>query len=167
MKDEKKIIVIGFGNEMKSDIGIGHRIVTDLAANVVFDDIHYKVAVLDSLEILEFIDGYTVAVFIDGIHTSKGIAGSVYLYTPQNFKPTLHLTHLHDISFSAAFEMGQRLGFKLPQVTKIIAIEIAQETVFTDSLTQQLSEAYPGIITTISNYLETISTYSVLENLRV
>jgi len=66
----------------------------------------------------------------DGIKTKNGKPGDVYYFTPEDYKETLHLSNVHDVSFLTAIELGESLGYQLPESTLIIAVEIEEDTCF-------------------------------------
>jgi hydrogenase maturation protease len=161
MKDQKtKTLILGIGNDILKDDGIGPRLVNDLrpplsplrhAAELalppaVGGDIDFKSTTLGGLDILEFVQGYERVIFIDAIKTKGGVPGTVYQFTPQDFQETLHLSNLHDVSFLEAIELGKRLGFQIPKEMHIIAVEIVEDMEFGTEFTPILKEKYPRIV---------------------
>ncbi len=101
------ILVFGVGNEILTDDGIGPKLVKRLQKEFTHSGIEYDTAFLGGMELLEYIQGYKTVVFIDAIRTRNGIPGDVYQLSLSNFKETLHLSNVHDISFITAFELGE------------------------------------------------------------
>ena len=141
----KKHLVLGIGNDILMDDGIGPRLVQDLEKNRPIPGVEYRTTTLGGLEILEFTQGYHTVIFIDAIKTRGGKIGDVYEFTTDDFKETLHLSNLHDVSFLTALELGKQMGLSIPRVTRIIAIEILEDLVFDDTFTPQLQAEYPRI----------------------
>ncbi len=112
-----RIFVLGLGNEVLTDDAVGPRLVDFLREALPDPRVDYETAALGGLQILEMVEGYRTAVFIDAIRTRGGIPGDIYYLTPESFKNTLHLTSVHDISFLQAFELGR-------------AIEIVEDLLF-------------------------------------
>ena len=96
----KKIetLVLGIGNEILTDDGVGLKLCDFLKEKYKNKPIQFEKLSVGGLEILEFIQGYETVIFIDAIKTVDGQIGDVYLYTPNSFKETLHLSNLHDHS---------------------------------------------------------------------
>jgi hydrogenase maturation protease len=141
-----KKLVLGVGNEILMDDGIGPRVVETLQEKMPLPGVDYRTTTLGGLDILEFIVGYEWVVFIDAIKTKDGGPGTVYEFTPSDFKETLHLSNLHDISFLSAIELGKKLGYSIPEAIYIFAVEILQDQVFGEAFTPPLQERFEAII---------------------
>ncbi|MCK4346301.1 MAG: hydrogenase maturation protease, partial [Bacteroidales bacterium] len=127
------------------DDGIGPRLVKRLKSSLPHTSTNYETAWVGGLEILEYIQGFQYVIFIDGIKTKNGMPGDVYYFTPEDYKETLHLSNVHDVSFLTAIELGESLGYQLPESILIIAVEIEEDTVFGKNFTPKLSKRYNEI----------------------
>ena len=151
-----KILVLGIGNEILMDDGIGPRLVKKLKEKFPNPGIKYETTWMGGLDILEFIQGYQTVIFIDAIKTKDGIPGTVYQFTPSDFKETLHLSSLHDLSFLTAIEMGKKIGLNIPENIHIIAIEIVEDKIFGESFTTKIQEKYQEIFESVVNFIQLI-----------
>ncbi|MCP5103958.1 MAG: hydrogenase maturation protease, partial [bacterium] len=133
---------------------IGPRAVETLKEKKQLPGVDYRTTTLGGLDILDFIQDYDWVVFIDAIKTKNGVPGDVYEFTPADFKETLHLSNLHDISFLSAIELGKELDFKVPEAIHIFAIEIVEDLVFGEDFTPPVQERYEGIIEEIQTRME-------------
>jgi len=145
MQKKNKTLVLGIGNDILTDDGIGPKICDFLKETYKNKSIHFEKLNVGGLEILEFIQGYETVIFIDAIKTLNGQIGDVYLFTPDNFKETLHLSNLHDTNFITALALGKSLEFQIPQKMYIIAIEIKEDMVFSEYFTEELAVKYKQI----------------------
>jgi hydrogenase maturation protease len=139
----KKTLILGLGNEILSDDGIGPRLVKNLAQ--MFDDpnLQFKTACCGGLEIMEYLRSFEKAVFIDAIHTNGGIPGSVYYFNPSDFRETSNLSNLHDVNFLTALRLGEILKMDAPSDLHIIAVEIIEDLEFSEELTPVMNKKYP------------------------
>lgn len=156
MSWKQNVLVLGIGNDILTDDGIGPRIVKQLEKEDFPSLFAFQTATVGGLEILEMIAGYREVVFIDAIKTKDGIPGTIYLLTPENFSETLHLTNLHDINFLNALKLGKTLKMDLPGRIRILAIEIVEDLVFSDEFTPEIREKFPGILNEVRNFLNLI-----------
>lgn len=138
-------IVIGIGNEILTDDGIGPKLCDYLKESIDNNSIIFKKLNVGGLEVLEFIQGYKKVIFIDAIKTVSGQIGDVYLFTPEDFKETLHLSNIHDTSFITALELGKHLDFKIPRDMHIIAVEIKEDMEFSEYFSDELTVKYSEI----------------------
>lgn len=146
MPGNKNILILGLGNDILTDDGIGPRLVSDLSSMIISGNVHFNVACCGGLEVMEYIKGYQQVVFIDAIRTRGGNPGDVYYFKPSDFKETSHLSSLHDITFLTALNLGNTLELDLPSDLHIIAVEIIEDMEFSNELTAPLKAGYPEIL---------------------
>jgi hydrogenase maturation protease len=149
----KKNLVLGIGNDILTDDGIGPKIVNDLKTLERSPELIFETTTLGGLEILEIIKDYKKVIIIDAIRTIDGNPGEIFFFTPDDFKETLHLSNLHDINFLTALELGKKLGIPLPEEIHIIAIEIVEDQVFGTSFTPAIEEKYHIIMQSVKKQI--------------
>ena len=138
-------LILGMGNDILMDDGIGPKLAWYLQDTLNLPDITYDTAALGGMELIEMIRDYKDLVLIDAIKTKDGRAGDVYYLTPENFKETLHVSTVHDLSFLEALALAKRLNIKIPDPIHIIAIEIIEDLTFGNDFTPPLQARYPDI----------------------
>jgi hydrogenase maturation protease len=146
MIDKAKILILGMGNEILTDDGIGPRLVRDLAKMNISPNVSFNVACCGGLEVMEYIKGYDKVIFIDAIRTRNGRPGDVYCFNSTDFIETSHLSNIHDINFLTALKLGNKLELDLPDDLHIIAVEIIEDMEFNEELTLPLRKNYPAIL---------------------
>ena len=102
---DKKTLILGIGNEILSDDGIGPRLARDLSEIIDEPNVNFETAISGGLEIMEHIRDYEKAILIDAIHTRNGNPGNVYYFTPSDFRETSNLSNLHDVNFITALHL--------------------------------------------------------------
>jgi len=83
MPSEHTVLVLGIGNDILSDDGIGPRIIQQLEKENFPSLISFQTGTVGGLEVLEMISGYREVVFIDAIKTRGGVPGTIYYLTPE------------------------------------------------------------------------------------
>ncbi len=141
-----RTLILGIGNDILTDDGIGPRIVHDLEKSSLRKDVVWSRHTLGGLEALEAMKDFDRIIVIDAIKTHGGIPGEIYRFTADSFRETLHLSNLHDVNFLTAMELGKRLGYKTPDEIHIFAVEIAEDRVFSTSFSAELEPLYPAIL---------------------
>jgi hydrogenase maturation protease len=147
------ILVLGIGNDILKDDGIGIKLVNDLRESGLFPGLHFETTLLGGLETLEILSRYDRVVILDAIRTKDGIPGEVYRFSLDDFRETLHLSNLHDINFLTALELAKKLNIPIPGSIEIIAVEIVEDTEFGNEFTPLLQEKYPEILAGVKEYL--------------
>ena len=133
-----KTLVLGLGNPILSDDGVGIRIAQVLEGRFNQQGITVMETSLAGLSLLDLLAGYDRAIIIDAIQTRDGKVGQIYRLEPEAFDATRHATTPHDVNFATALELGTQLGLALPQQITIFAIEVADVSTFSERCTPEV-----------------------------
>jgi hydrogenase maturation protease len=153
MKKRKQILVLGVGNVIRGDDGIGIRLARRLKRILPS---HFVIRELDtiSLDLLELISGYSKVIFIDAIQTTCGIPGYIHHLSLQDLKYSSKLSSSHSINFRQIIELEKRLsGERGPQI-EILAVESKRLNDFSERLSPELEEKFEKIIATVKSKIE-------------
>ena len=156
MNSSDEILVLGLGNEILSDDGVGVKIVNDLAPRLEMPGVDFNTSVLGGLELLEIISGYHTIIIVDAIMTGLFQPGEMLRYSLGNYRETLHLSNPHDTNFKATLDFGEKIGFQIPRVIRILAIEIEECLLFSNSFSKTLAIKYQDILQTTQSYIKSI-----------
>jgi len=151
--DNVKTLILGLGNPILSDDGIGPRIAGELEGKLD-GNVTVMESSLAGLNLLDLLVGYDRAIIIDSIQTQGGKIGTIYRLNLDSFKFTRHAASTHDVNLATALELGKRLGLALPQKIDILAIEVADTGRFSEECTLEVAEAIPACVTMIIRELK-------------
>jgi len=149
-----KTLVLGLGNPILTDDGVGPQVAKELEGRLDQQEITVMEGSLGGLNLLDLLVGYDRAIIIDAIETVGGKAGQIYRLDLEAFDATRHAASVHDINFATALELGKRLGLALPQQIDIFAIEVVDTSRFSEECTPKVSEAIPLCVETIVQEME-------------
>jgi hydrogenase maturation protease len=149
-----KTLILGLGNPILSDDGVGPRIAGELEGRVDGDATVMETS-LAGLNLLDLLVGYDRVIFIDAIKTGEGKPGRIYHLGLDDFKTTRHAVSTHDVNLATALELGKRLGLILPDKIDILAIEVADTGRFSEELTPGVAEAVPICVEMVLDELKT------------
>ena len=157
-----KTIVIGLGNPILGDDGIGWRVVEQvteelekLPQNGESETIETECLAVGGLTLMEHLIGYERAILVDAITTGKVPDGTVRSF-PIEALPNLaigHFSSAHDTTLQNAIDMGRRMGAQLPEEIEIVAIEAQQIYDFSEELSAPVSKALPEAVKTVKELL--------------
>lgn len=154
MGDKARILILGIGNPLLSDDGVGIYVAAKLKERLNRPDIAILETATAGLSLLDFLAGYEKAIIIDAIQTVGGKPGQIYKLTPEAFDTARHITSPHGIDFRTALELGHRLGLNLPAEIIIYAIEAADVTTFGERCTTPVRKAISTCANMILQELE-------------
>jgi len=156
IRSEPSILILGMGNDILTDDGIGPKLVSDLDRNRIPDGVTFKEGSLGGLELLETVKDHDEVIIIDAVKTGVNHPGKVFTFTPEDFETTLHLSNIHDIDFLTAIELGKRTGMKVPGKITIIAVEISEDRVFSSEFSEGIRKQYPEILRQVQDIVGTL-----------
>jgi len=139
-----KTLVVGLGNPILSDDGVGIRVAQAIKKRCPYIEIIEASAA--GFRLLDEIIGYDKVIIIDAMHSGKGIPGTLHRLSPENFLSTLHYTSPHDISFFDALQIMQKKKVQLPSEIIIYGIEVQETSIFSENCTEEVQKQIPSII---------------------
>jgi hydrogenase maturation protease len=149
-----KTLVLGFGNPILSDDGVGIKV----AHEVVNQLNNHQVTVAETsaagLSLLDSIVGYDKVIIIDAIQTEKGRAGQIYRMGTEDFSLTKHLSSPHQINLATALELGKMLSLTMPQEITVYAVEAEDITTFGEKCTPEVEQAIPEVVNMVLGELK-------------
>ena len=145
-----KIVILGMGNTLLSDDGIGIVIANKL------HDIYEENEFVDVREtswggfrIIDLLSGYDSAIVIDAIKTGEQPVGTIQRSTPSDFVHSVRMTAFHDINFATALEFARQLGIPMPKDISIYTIEVEETERICENLTHSVRSAVEQCINEI------------------
>lgn len=149
-------VVVGVGNPIVSDDGVGPRVARDLRAalGTRWDTVDVVEVHLGGMALMEALVGYRRAVVVDAMVTGQP-AGTVRRLSLRELSESWNTTCAHDTTLSTALAIGRELHLPLPDEVEIWGIEAADLTTFSEHLTDAVERAVPaavaGIVATLSD----------------
>jgi hydrogenase maturation protease len=154
-----KTLIIGLGNPILGDDGIGWRVVEEVARQTVDrPEVETDCVSLGGLNLMERLTGYERVVLIDAIYTGSKPVGTVSRFVLSDL-PDLtagHSASAHDTSLRTALNVGRSMDIPLPKDEAVTVIAIEAENVY--DFTQELSAAVAAAVP--------LATQSVLDALK-
>jgi len=140
-----KTLILGLGNLILSDDGVGIRVAEELKGRLNQPEVTVMETSLAGLSLLDLLVNFDRAIIIDTIQTKRGKVGQVYRLEPGAFDATQHAATPHDVNFATALELGNRLGLPLPRQIIIFAIEVKDITTFSEKCTPKVEQVIPVV----------------------
>ena len=141
-----KTLVLGLGNSILSDDGVGIRVAQEVGKKLNDPQITVAETSAVGLSLLDSIVGYDKVIIIDAIQTKEGNTGQIYRMGPEDFSLTKHLSSPHQINLVTALELGKMLDLAMPQKITIFAVEAKDITTFSEKCTPEVERAIPEAV---------------------
>jgi hydrogenase maturation protease len=141
-----KTLVLGLGNPILSDDGVGIKVVHEVANQLNSPQVTIAETSGAGLSLLDSIVGYDKVIIIDAIQTKEGNTGQIYRMGTEDFSLTKHLSSPHQINLVTALELGKMLNLAMPQKITIFAVEAKDVTSFSEKCTPEVEQAIPEVV---------------------
>jgi hydrogenase maturation protease len=139
-------VIIGVGNPVLTDDGVGLRIARELEMRLSGrDGVTVLARCAGGLRLMEAMAGYGRAVVIDAIE-SGAAPGSIHELDLEELPRTRNLHSSHDGSLVAALELGRTAGLRIPDEIRVWAVQAGDLETFGESLTEAVERAVPRVV---------------------
>ena len=149
-------LVIGLGNPILGDDGVGWRVAEQIKARLLKEQksgsdplgkffVEVDCMSVGGLSLMERLIGYQRAIIIDSITSHQKPIGSVYCFCLEELpkRAAGHLSSSHDTTLQDAIDLGRSMGAKLPDRIIIVAVESQIVYDFSDQMTSPIEAAVP------------------------
>ncbi len=150
-----RIKVVGLGNPLLGDDGVGH-VVAARVANLARPDIVVDRLSRGGLALAEALAGFPRAILIDAMVTGGAPIGAVIVCRLEDLpNPAAgHTASAHDVTLATAVYACRRLGVAMPQRIDVVAIEARRVNEFGEALSAPVAAAVPKAVAAICRLLE-------------
>ena len=145
-----KTLVLGLGNPILSDDGIGVLIAEAVRAALPANTaVEVSEASVGGLELMERLLGYRRVILIDALYgNGYDTPGTIHKLTLDDLRtvsPTQHSSSAHDTSLVTAWDMARKMDLPLPDEVIIYGIEVKNILDFGDELTPAVAAVVPQV----------------------
>ncbi len=142
----KKTLVLGVGNPILSDDGVGIHVARILKGRrlpgVVVEELPAS-----GLELLDMVLDFDKVVIVDAIKTKGGVPGEHYMLEEDDFEKSVHGASPHGINIATAIGLGRKIvPERMPKEVIFIAVEAEDLHNLSEKLTDSVEEALPRIV---------------------
>ena len=162
-----KTIVVGLGNPILGDDGVGWQVAGQVAAGLQQSHnrdaatcpVEVDCLAVGGLSLMERLAGYDRAILIDAISTGLEPAGTVSCLPLESLPewPPGHSASAHDTSLQNALRVGRSSGVPLPGSITVISVEVQSLFEFSEELSEPVADAIPCAVKMVLDQLEAIS----------
>jgi hydrogenase maturation protease len=163
-------LVIGLGNPLLSDDGVGLLVMRELEQRLSGSDLEFIEMGAGGIRLLDVVPGHERVVLIDAVVTGDGAPGTLYpvrllddgaRYVPADRSEgaqrlarlvacSPRLASAHDADLATTLDLARRLGCQMPREILIFGIEAADVTSFSEDLTPRVASAVDSVVERIA-----------------
>lgn len=142
-----KVLVLGMGNPLLSDDGVGLVVAERLKGKLPGVDVWSETMI--GLGLIHQVLGYDKIFVIDAMTTGDLAPGEIKIIHREDKLGTRHLFSSHGMNFYELMELGVYLGYAMPEIGALYGIAINREVYFGESLSGELMEKISYLTETI------------------
>jgi hydrogenase maturation protease len=148
----KKIAVIGIGNTLRRDDGIGIIVLESLLKFYKREDLDYFNFGSASFDLLHRMKDYETVLLIDAVNANLAV-GELKIGKLEDIEYNMDtpLTSTHELNLKSIFEISRKLGIKTTIYVAGIQVE---DTSFKEGLSETLKNKKEDIIKKISAFID-------------
>ncbi len=155
MSDERSdnILVIGLGSPIMSDDAIG-LVVSEKIENMNLDKVETRQEAIGGLDIIPVLWGYKHAIIVDAIQTEQYEPGTVMIFDPEDFAPTITNASAHDFNLATAMKIGRDMEpEQMPDQVIFVAIEVEDIQTMHEGMTPKVDAAVGKAVDAVLHYI--------------
>jgi hydrogenase maturation protease len=162
-----RVIVVGLGNPILGDDGVGWRVADELVARLEneraagrpFPGVDVERLGVGGLRLMELLSGNDAAILVDAAEFPDRPAGEVRV-SPLDELPDHgggHLDNAHDATLVTALALGRRLGAELPARIDAVTVQATATDTFGEELSPPVEAAIPAAVEAVLRLLREIA----------
>jgi hydrogenase maturation protease len=150
--------IIGLGNTLLSDDGVGIVAVREVARRIAGiaqpADIDIVESEVGGFVLMELMAGWERIILVDSIQFDGVEAGTVLRMDPNDLRTSLRIRSVHDIDLPTALELGRRLGLQMPTQIVIFGIQAEDAWTLGESMSAPVEQGMKAAVDLILKELE-------------
>lgn len=156
MTDERSsnVLVIGLGSPIMSDDAIG-LVVSEKIEDMHMDGVETRQEAIGGLDIIPVLWGYKYAIIVDAIQTEQYEPGTVMIFNPEDFAPTITNASAHDFNLATAMKIGRDMEpEQMPDQVIFVAIEVEDIQTMREGMTPKVESAVDKAVDAVLHYIQ-------------
>ena len=153
-KTDDVILVVGLGSPIMSDDAIG-LIVAQRIEDMHLDKVETRQEAVGGLDIIPVLWGYRHAIIVDAIKTEQYEPGTIMIFDPEDFEPTITNASAHDINLATAMAIGRDMEpEQMPVSVRFVAIEVEDLQTMREGLTEKVEAATDSAVNAVKYLID-------------
>jgi hydrogenase maturation protease len=133
------ILIIGLGSPIMTDDAIGLEVAQSIEDKCL-PDIETRQEAIGGLDIIPVLWGYRHVIIVDAIQTGQYEPGTVLIFNPEDFDPTITNASAHDINLATAMKIGRDMEpEKMPESVMFVAVEVEDIQTMHEGMTPKVA----------------------------
>jgi hydrogenase maturation protease len=143
------VLIIGLGSPIMTDDAIGLKVV-DAIERMNVPNIETLQEAVGGLDIIPLLLGYRNVIIVDAIKTGAHAPGTVMIFDPEDFEPTVGNASAHEMNLATAMRIGRQYDPDgMPETVRFVAVEVSDIMTVGEIMTDAVANALPHAVDTV------------------
>lgn len=154
-----KTLVVGLGNPILGDDGIGWKVAEEVRRQLPAQGpVDVECLSLGGIGLMEHLIGYDQAILVDAFEMDAPVGSISVLKLSQlpNYS-AFHITSAHDTSLQNAMQLGREMGAHLPEDVMVVGVATEHIHDFSEDLSPPVARVVPCVVGIVLDLLKEIS----------
>lgn len=89
--------------------------------------------------LLDIMNDRKAVLIVDSITTDLTVPGTIHFFPAGYLTPSNGLINSHQINLPTALELGKKMGYLMPEVIDVLAVEIEDNTTLSEKMTEKVA----------------------------
>lgn len=151
-----KTLVVGLGNPILGDDGVGWKIAEEVCKQLPVDEaVKVDCLSLGGISLMEHLIGYDRAILIDAFASDDDLGSiKVMKLTDMPNYSAFHISNAHDTSLQNAIDIGRELGAHLPEEIMVVGVATQRIYDFSEELSPQVAAVVSQVVKIVLDLLK-------------
>jgi hydrogenase maturation protease len=149
ISNTKQLTIIGLGNEMLSDDGLGIKVVRELKKRLTGPSVTFEELSVGGLQLFDYLVGTEECIIVDALKTGAQPPGTLWRFVQTVDSEPVTLTSSHQIDLGQILGLARFMGAPLPKRLRVYGIEAEDISTFQETCTAEVSKAIPRLVDAI------------------
>ena len=150
------VLVIGLGSPIMTDDAIGLR-VADAVEGMQIPGVETRQEAIGGLDIIPLISGHRNVIIVDAVRTGIYDPGTVIIFDPKDFEPTVSNASAHEMNLATAMKIGRLMDPEnMPDSVIFVGIEVSDIITVSEKMTEKVEAALPDAVDTVLKMIKEI-----------
>jgi len=140
-----KAVVLGVGNTIVRDDGVGIYVSRMLKRTLHHPDVEIKETFFSGMTYIDMLEGFDFAFVIDSIKLENDGIGELYKIEESEIEYKKNPQSLHFFTLWDAVSLGRKIGLKMPDKIIVYAVNVLDNITFDDSFSPEIKDALQPI----------------------
>ncbi len=138
-----RTLILGLGNTLLRDDGVAIYAVRKLREQLGgTEGLDLVESAESGLALLDLIIGYDRVIILDALPAAEGPFGRLKEIRPEEWGETPLASSPHYTGLPSLLEMGNRLGYAMPEIVRVFAIIVKDPFSFAEELSPEVAENF-------------------------